>query len=85
MVVVVALGALSHYRWVPSLKTQDGAAHRFRLNSGGELALAAASWRDGGAQRAGARVVRRRLRRGADGAGVTRSPQPTTPPPCAPI
>ena len=41
VVLVVALGALSHYRWVPSLKTHDGAAHRFRLNSGGELALAA--------------------------------------------
>jgi copper transport protein len=41
VVLVVALGALSHYRWVPSLKTKDGAAHRFRLNSGGELALAA--------------------------------------------
>jgi copper transport protein len=41
VVLVVALGALSHYRWVPSLKTQEGAAHRFRLNSGGELALAA--------------------------------------------
>jgi copper transport protein len=41
VVLVVALGALSHYRWVPSLKTTEGAAHRFRLNSSGELALAA--------------------------------------------
>lgn len=39
---LVALGALNHYRWVPSLRTKDGAVHRFRLNSGGELAVAAA-------------------------------------------
>jgi len=39
--IVVALGALSHFKWVPSLRTQDGAARSFRLNSGGELAVAA--------------------------------------------
>ena len=42
VVVLVALGALNHYRWVPSLRTKDGAARTFRLNSGGELAVAAA-------------------------------------------
>ena len=42
VVVIVALGALNHFRWVPALKTQDGAARTFRLNSGGELAVAAA-------------------------------------------
>jgi len=42
VVLVVALGALSHYRWVPSLKTREGAARRFRLNSGSELGLALA-------------------------------------------
>jgi copper transport protein len=42
VVIIVALGALNHYRWVPSLKTHDGAARTFRLNSGGELAVAAA-------------------------------------------
>ena len=40
--VVVALGALNHFKWVPSLKTHDGAARTFRMNSGGELAVAAA-------------------------------------------
>jgi copper transport protein len=39
--IVVALGALSHFKWVPSLRTQDGTARTFRLNSGGELAVAA--------------------------------------------
>jgi copper transport protein len=41
VVVLVALGALNHYKWVPSLRTQDGAARSFRMNSGGELAVAA--------------------------------------------
>jgi copper transport protein len=39
---VVALGALNHFKWVPSLRTRDAAARPFRLNSGGELAVAAA-------------------------------------------
>jgi len=42
VVVLVALGALNHFRWVPSLRTHDGAARTFRMNSGGELAVAAA-------------------------------------------
>ena len=42
VVVLVVLGALNHYRWVPSLRIKDGAARTFRLNSGGELAVAAA-------------------------------------------
>ncbi|MCX6371604.1 MAG: copper resistance protein CopC [Actinobacteria bacterium] len=42
VLVLVALGALNHFRWVPSLKTHDGAARTFRMNSGGELAVAAA-------------------------------------------
>ena len=41
VVALVALGALNHYRWVPSLRTRDGAARTFRLNSSGELAVAA--------------------------------------------
>jgi len=40
--VIVALGALNHFRWAPSLKTKDSAARTFRMNSGGELAVAAA-------------------------------------------
>ncbi|MCX6364065.1 MAG: copper resistance protein CopC, partial [Actinobacteria bacterium] len=40
--VVVALGALNHFRWVPLLKTKDSAARSFRMSSGGELAVAAA-------------------------------------------
>jgi copper transport protein len=39
---LVVLGALNHYRWTPLLRTKDGAARTFRLNSGGELAVAAA-------------------------------------------
>ena len=39
---LVLLGALNHYRWTPLLRTKDGAARAFRLNSGGELAVAAA-------------------------------------------
>ena len=39
---LVLLGALNHYRWVPPLRTKDGAARTFRLNSSGELAVAAA-------------------------------------------
>lgn len=42
VVVLVALGALNHFRWVPVMGTRDGATRAFRLNSGGELALAAA-------------------------------------------
>jgi copper transport protein len=42
VVILVALGALNHFRWVPALRTRDGAARSFRLNSSGELALAAA-------------------------------------------
>jgi copper transport protein len=42
VVVLVALGALNHFKWVPSLRTHDGAARTFRMNSGGELAVAAA-------------------------------------------
>ena len=40
--VIVALGALNHFRWAPSLKTKDSAARTFRMSSGGELAVAAA-------------------------------------------
>jgi copper transport protein len=40
VVVLVALGALNHYRWVPALRKKDGAARSFRLNSTGELVLA---------------------------------------------
>ncbi len=40
VVVLVALGALNHFRLVPALPDRDGAARPFRLNSGGELALA---------------------------------------------
>ena len=39
---LVVLGALNHYRWTPLLRTKEGAARTFRLNSGGELAVAAA-------------------------------------------
>jgi copper transport protein len=39
---LVLLGALNHYRWTPLLRTKEGAARTFRLNSGGELAVAAA-------------------------------------------
>jgi len=39
---LVILGALNHYRWTPLLRTKKGAARTFRLNSGGELAVAAA-------------------------------------------
>jgi len=39
---LVLLGALNHYRWTPLLRTRDGVARTFRLNSGGELAVAAA-------------------------------------------
>ncbi len=42
VVLLVALGALNHFRWVPTLGARDGAARSFRLNSSGELALAAA-------------------------------------------
>jgi copper transport protein len=42
VVVLVALGALNHFRWVPALRAGDGAARSFRLNSTGELALATA-------------------------------------------
>jgi copper transport protein len=42
VVVLVALGALNHYRLVPALPSRDGAARSFRLNSSGELALATA-------------------------------------------
>jgi copper transport protein len=41
VVILVALGALNHFRWVPALRTRDGAARSFRLNASGELALAA--------------------------------------------
>lgn len=41
VVVLVALGALNHFRLVPALPVRDGAARSFRLDSGGELALAA--------------------------------------------
>lgn len=39
--VLVALGALNHFRLVPALPDRDGAARSFRFNSGGELAVAA--------------------------------------------
>jgi copper transport protein len=42
VVVLVALGALNHYRLVPALSVRPGAARSFRLNSGGEVALALA-------------------------------------------
>jgi len=42
VVVLVALGALNHFKWVPLLRTHDGTARTFRMNSGGELAVAAA-------------------------------------------
>ena len=42
VVVLVALGALNHFKWVPSLRMHDGAARTFRMNSGGELAVATA-------------------------------------------
>ena len=41
VVVLVALGALNHFRLVPALPRSDAAARPFRLSSGGELALAA--------------------------------------------
>lgn len=41
VVVLVALGALNHFRLVPALPQRDGAARSFRLNSTAELALAA--------------------------------------------
>jgi putative copper resistance protein D len=40
--VLVALGAVNHFSRVPALKTQDGVAHRFRMNSSGELVVAGA-------------------------------------------
>jgi copper transport protein len=40
VILLVALGALNHYRLVPALRSKDGAARSFRLNSAGELALA---------------------------------------------
>lgn len=42
VIVLVALGALNHFRWVPALETNEGATRSFRMNSGGELAVAAA-------------------------------------------
>ena len=42
VIIIVALGALNHYRWVPALRTRERAARTFRMNSGGELAVAAA-------------------------------------------
>jgi copper transport protein len=41
VVVLVALGSLNHFRWVPATATREGAARSFRLNSSGELVLAA--------------------------------------------
>ena len=41
VVALVALGALNHFRWVPALDEEEGAARPFRLNSRAELALAA--------------------------------------------
>lgn len=41
VIVLVALGALNHFRWVPALEKNEGATRSFRMNSGGELAVAA--------------------------------------------
>ena len=39
---LVALGALNHFRWVPALRTEEGVAQTFVMNSRGELVVAAA-------------------------------------------
>ena len=41
VLVLVALGAVNHFRWVPALDGEESAARPFRLNSRAELVLAA--------------------------------------------
>ncbi|HEY5386267.1 MAG TPA: CopD family protein [Thermoleophilia bacterium] len=41
VVFLVVLGALNHFKWVPSLRRDDGSARTFRINSRGELAVGA--------------------------------------------
>jgi copper transport protein len=41
VVFLVVLGALNHFKWVPSLRRDDGSVRTFRMNSRGELAVAA--------------------------------------------
>ncbi|MFA4966549.1 MAG: CopD family protein, partial [Thermoleophilia bacterium] len=42
VVALVGLGALNHFRLVPGMQSDDGAYRLFRLNSRGEIAVAAA-------------------------------------------